>query len=354
MTAKTKTKAFDASKYLTDLGGRDYLEVKWRLLWLRTEHPDAVVETELVKHGTGLALFRARVTVPGGGTASGWGSETAEDFGDFIEKAETKALGRALAALGYGTQFCEDFDFSSGSREQRATSSNRPQRTGRVVDAPVAEMPFADHSSLIPALPQRLGEGGQAPIQPGPERRHVVDVAVGPGQDRRAAWSADRVGAEAVVEAHPLLGDAVEVGRLVDPAAVAAHGVGCVVVGHYEQDVRPVWAQVFLPTVWAGLMKSVTALPEQSRLELMRRGWDSNPRSPVKRNPVFKTGALSRSATPPGGETLLMIPGSARVDQPSRTAVVSIRQHQESVMPRSAVLKSIGAVPHPVESQWDS
>jgi len=138
MTAKAKTKAFDASKYLTDLGGRDYLEVKWRLLWLRTEHPDAVVETELVKHGTELALFRARVTVPGGGIATGWGSETAEDFGDFIEKAETKALGRALAALGYGTQFCEDFDFSSGGREQRAASSNRPQRTGRVVDAPVA------------------------------------------------------------------------------------------------------------------------------------------------------------------------------------------------------------------------
>ena len=138
MTAKTKTKAFDASKYLTDLGGRDYLEVKWRLLWLRTEHPEAVVETELVKHETGLALFRARVTVPGGGTATGWGSETAEDFGDFIEKAETKALGRALAALGYGTQFCEDFDFSSAGRDQRASRSGRPQQTGRVVDAPVA------------------------------------------------------------------------------------------------------------------------------------------------------------------------------------------------------------------------
>src|SRR3990172_4669492 len=118
------TKSFDASKYLTDVNGKDYLEVKWRLLWLRTEHPDAVIETELVKHGAGLALFRARVTVPGGGPASGWGSETAEDFGDYIEKAETKALGRALAALGYGTQFCEDFDFG---REEDY----------RVVDTPV-------------------------------------------------------------------------------------------------------------------------------------------------------------------------------------------------------------------------
>ncbi len=146
---------FDASKYLTDLNGKDYLEVKWRLLWLRTEHADAVVETELVKHGAGLALFRARVTVPGGGVATGWGSETADDFEDFIEKAETKALGRALAALGYGTQFCEDFDFSTerqgrseGSKESgrrprsltgRSDGRSSPAQLGRrVVDAPVA------------------------------------------------------------------------------------------------------------------------------------------------------------------------------------------------------------------------
>ena len=104
-------KSFDASRYLRKLNGKDYLEVKWRLLWLRTEHPEAAISTELVKHEAGLALFRARVSLPEGGEATGWGSETSSDFSDYIEAAETKALGRALAALGYGTQFCEDFDF---------------------------------------------------------------------------------------------------------------------------------------------------------------------------------------------------------------------------------------------------
>jgi hypothetical protein len=142
-------KTFEASKYLTDLNGKDYLEVKWRLLWLRTEHPDAIIETELVKHEDGLALFKAKAAVPGAGTATGWGSETADDFGDYIEKAETKALGRALAALGYGTQFCEDFDFSAQTRRRsrRAASISPPPRpseppTGRdgtrVVDSPVS------------------------------------------------------------------------------------------------------------------------------------------------------------------------------------------------------------------------
>ena len=138
---------FDASKYLTDLNGRDYLEVKWRLLWLRTEHPDAIIETELIKQGTDMALFRARVAIPAAGVATGWGSETADDFRDFIEKAETKALGRALAALGYGTQFCEDFDFSaerpSGKgRASQAGNGSRPgdpHRGQRVVDSPVSE-----------------------------------------------------------------------------------------------------------------------------------------------------------------------------------------------------------------------
>ncbi len=120
----SEQRTFEASKCLTRLQGKDYLEVKWRLLWLRTEHPEAVVETDLIKHDDSFALFKARVTIPGGGSATGWGSETARDFRDYIEKAETKALGRALAALGFGTQFCEDYDFAS-------------QGNGHVVDSPV-------------------------------------------------------------------------------------------------------------------------------------------------------------------------------------------------------------------------
>ena len=119
-------KQFDASRYLTKLKGKDYLEVKWRLLWLRTEHPDAVIETELVRleMDPPMAVFRARVSIPGGGSATGWGQEELKDFGDYLEKAETKALGRALAALGFGTQFTEDFDFAEGD-------------PARVVDSPV-------------------------------------------------------------------------------------------------------------------------------------------------------------------------------------------------------------------------
>jgi len=108
---KKSEKGFKVSRYLTKLNGKDYLEVKWRLLWLRSEHPDAVITTELMKHEGGMAIFRAKIALLNGGEATGWGSGAITDFGDYIGKAETKALGRACAALGYGTQFCADFDF---------------------------------------------------------------------------------------------------------------------------------------------------------------------------------------------------------------------------------------------------
>jgi len=121
--------AFDPIQYLSNFNGKDYLEVKWRVMWLRHEHPDARMTTEIVQHNEegGFALFRAEVEIPGGGKATGWGSETVRDFHDYIEAAETKAVGRALAALGYGTQFCHDFDFSANARPG----------TAQVVDAPV-------------------------------------------------------------------------------------------------------------------------------------------------------------------------------------------------------------------------
>src|SRR4051812_8851397 len=117
-------KVFEPSHYLMQIDGRDYLEVKWRLVWLRTEFPTARVSTRMVKHEDGFALFRAQVTLPNGASATGWGSETSHDFADYIEAAETKALGRALAALGFGTQFTRDYDFAE------AAALNAPRQVG--------------------------------------------------------------------------------------------------------------------------------------------------------------------------------------------------------------------------------
>ncbi len=65
---------------------------------------------KVVKRAKGYARYKAIVTDGKGGRATGTKSEKAASFPDFIEKAETGAIGRALAALGYGTQFAPDLD----------------------------------------------------------------------------------------------------------------------------------------------------------------------------------------------------------------------------------------------------
>lgn len=121
-------RSFDPRPHLRRIESRrgetaEYLDVKWRLVWLRTEHPEARISTEHVQLTDDLAVFRATIELPEGGSASGYGSQSSRDFPEFIEAAETKAIGRALAALGFGTQFAldaEDFDLSEDDRAGEA------------------------------------------------------------------------------------------------------------------------------------------------------------------------------------------------------------------------------------------
>lgn len=103
---------FNANEHMMILKGREYLPVKWRVVWFREDHPDGTIVTEMIEHDLEkqYALFRATINIPAGGSSTGYGSESIRDFSDYIEKAETKAIGRALATLGYGTQFAPELD----------------------------------------------------------------------------------------------------------------------------------------------------------------------------------------------------------------------------------------------------
>ena len=145
-------KRFDPTKYLKTIkvrGGAQqaYLPVTARLLWLRADHPQAQVVTEALRLDDKGAIFKATVTLPGGGIAVGHGSETAGDFGDFIEKAETKAIGRALTALGYGTEFAEGQDDPTLAAAMEVTPA--------APVAPLAAHPRRASESQSPSPPRR-------------------------------------------------------------------------------------------------------------------------------------------------------------------------------------------------------
>jgi hypothetical protein len=168
---------FDPSKHLRPMkGGAEYLDVKWRLVWLREEHPDAEIETRNLEHEAGKwASFWARVAIPGQGSATGHGSETAADFRDYYEKAETKALGRALAALGYGTQFVGD-ELDEGQR---------------IVDAPVqrpaprAQERPAPAPPAAPSTMRVVDKPGALESRPDPD---AVLAILGEMDDAREPW----------------------------------------------------------------------------------------------------------------------------------------------------------------------
>ena len=171
----TESTVFDPSKYLTKVGNSDYLEVKWRLVWLRQRYPDAAIDTTLVEHTGDSAIFRAVVTLPDGGSASGWGSESMSDFRDYIEKAETKAIGRALNALGYGAQF-GDYQRSEESVPDRAPEL--PERQAAPTARPVA-LPRRDErpANLSRAKNETSGEAPATTPSPAVADHELVDYS---------------------------------------------------------------------------------------------------------------------------------------------------------------------------------
>ena len=105
---------FDAKKHLIKVqGGKEYLPVAPRLVWFRQEHPDWGIETRPVEIDIekGYAIFEAFVyNAEGKLMAKGTKMETSRGFADFVEKAETGSIGRALAVCGFGTQFAPELD----------------------------------------------------------------------------------------------------------------------------------------------------------------------------------------------------------------------------------------------------
>jgi hypothetical protein len=164
---------FEPARHLTKVGGNDYLETKWRLVWLRDQYPDASIVTEHIivyppgndpeGNLTGFALFRATATLPSGGSATGYGSESIQDFRDFIEKAETKAIGRALAALGFGTQFSMDFaGEAAADRPVDSPVKTTPRPPAKQATATVAP-PAAPKQVTAAPRPQPAAPKAQPP-----------------------------------------------------------------------------------------------------------------------------------------------------------------------------------------------
>lgn len=106
---------------LLNLKGKEYLQVAHRLIILDETYESYTVNTELIQVSDVSAVSKATIIVFDKNTGKVLRSvtstkrETQKDFPDFIEKAETGSIGRALALIGIGTQFCTQ-DMDEGMR----------------------------------------------------------------------------------------------------------------------------------------------------------------------------------------------------------------------------------------------
>lgn len=130
---------------ILSLRGKPYLQVAHRIAWLADEVPNYDITTQQVEIEQDYAIFRATISILEQNTEGTWHvvkkatatkSETKKGFADFIEKAETGAIGRALAMLGYGTQFTGD-ELDEGAR--LADSPTAPVAKAKAATKPTAK-----------------------------------------------------------------------------------------------------------------------------------------------------------------------------------------------------------------------
>jgi hypothetical protein len=99
---------------MSDIKGQKYLQVAYRLVWFREEHPTWSISTEIIEwdREKKWIVIKAHIIDDNNrmiAEALKTGSAANFPMG-YIEKAETGAIGRALAMCGYGTQFEPEFD----------------------------------------------------------------------------------------------------------------------------------------------------------------------------------------------------------------------------------------------------
>lgn len=172
---------FDVQKHLINLKGKDYLQVMWRLVWFREEKPSWNVETKLVSHDSenGHAIFEAKIIDDCGiQKSSGHGSESVKDFRDYIEKAETKAVGRALAMLGYGTQFAPELDEGERIVDSPVAKPNKPtpikkEESAEPISAAQSQFVTQKELNYIAGMIKTAGESGVDNYKSALEKRNI-------------------------------------------------------------------------------------------------------------------------------------------------------------------------------------
>lgn len=131
---------------LLNLKGKDYLQVAHRLVILDETHKFYTITSESLSLTDTSAITKSTIVIYDENgkvirQASATKKETQKDFPDFIEKSETGSLGRALALIGIGTQFCiPDMDEGNRLADSPVSIPNKQDPKPFKLNRPAAEI----------------------------------------------------------------------------------------------------------------------------------------------------------------------------------------------------------------------
>lgn len=178
---------FNPKEHIIKIGQKEYMPVNWRVVWFRDTFPQGHIDTEFLS--VGEMIVAKTIVTDNEGNFLASGHATVRDAsqreqtwaGRIIEKAETAAIGRALANAGFGTQFTDedegeylaDSPVDKGNQSSKpAPKSNPPTKTEKVptwqeqinaVIRPLYDNAFHHENALESALKSKIVNKDDAP-----------------------------------------------------------------------------------------------------------------------------------------------------------------------------------------------
>lgn len=127
---------FEPKEHLRKIQQKDYLDTSWRIVWFKEVHPNGRIETEPFTVGS-IVYMKAfifdaenKLLATGSATVRDARQHEATWAGRIIEKAETAAIGRALAHAGFGTQFTGENDDDNLADSPKDNAGKSQQKQG--------------------------------------------------------------------------------------------------------------------------------------------------------------------------------------------------------------------------------
>lgn len=112
---------------VVNIKGKEYQTVALRVHNFREEYPDWTIETELVSRDDEFVVMRCRILnengrLIGGGYAEERRNASTINQTSALENAETSAIGRALASIGFGgTEYASANEVQNAIHQQKIT-----------------------------------------------------------------------------------------------------------------------------------------------------------------------------------------------------------------------------------------